>query len=103
MLESSVGQSRPAAGLDGVRVIFRNGAQALDDITLALEPNSLTGLVGALLAVRRQDRVEAPAAQAPRQEVPYFFMVLDQQNAHGQSSSDAMRRPKTNVADRADW
>ena len=42
MLESDM----TAATLDRVAVRFPNGAQALDDITLALAPNSLTGLVG---------------------------------------------------------
>ena len=43
MLESLM---PPAALLDRVGVTFRNGARALDDISLTLAPGSLTGLVG---------------------------------------------------------
>ena len=42
MLENHV----TAATLERIAVRFPNGAQALDDISLALAPNSLTGLVG---------------------------------------------------------
>jgi oligopeptide transport system ATP-binding protein len=43
MLESDV---KPAASLERIGVRFAGGAQALDDVSLILDPNSLTGLVG---------------------------------------------------------